>query len=426
MLWILISGALRKWAFPSYERAIFLAGDGLLFLVYVSYIAQRRTRGKPVEGRSLYVWLAMFAAFAGLSPLLHFSNPITALVGLRYYLIFLPLVYLVPQLYDNMGQLRRDLYVYCMTAIPLGLLAAYQFTQPATSVWNRYVARDMDMLVAMVGEHPRVTATFSYIAGFTDYLVVVGLVTVALYFWMEKRSQKATMLVVLVLIIECMFMTGSRAPVLAIAVALPSISFLFFASPRLAFRNALFLVLLAVLVVAGTEKFGHSALDAFTKRAEESNQDAPERVIGYIMGPIMTLGDVDALGVGIGMTFQGAQLVEDISSHSFDEVAQDRVVMDLGIFGLMFEMVITVLILWGFLKVALTTKYLLVRALAIILLTYHALFLIHIPVYDSTAMAYYCFTAGLYPLLAKLGHTGATGQFSRQMLIEKRCNKSLL
>jgi hypothetical protein len=73
-----------------------------------------------------------------------------------------------------------------------------------------------------------------------------------------------------------------------------------------------------------------------------------------------------------------------------------------------------------------TARDLPARALAAVLFAYHALFFIHIPVYDSTAMAYYCFTAGLYPLLAKLGHTGATGQFSRQMLIEKRCNKSLL
>ncbi len=93
--------------------------------------------------------------------------------GFKAYFFYVPLLFVLPAAFPSDAALYRFLRRYALISIPVGLLAMAQFFSPASSFLNTYARSNEDAYVATFGSstYVRVTATFSFITGYTTYLL---------------------------------------------------------------------------------------------------------------------------------------------------------------------------------------------------------------------------------------------------------------
>jgi hypothetical protein len=303
-------GALRKWVLPDYGQFIYLTKDILLLGAYAGFFLPRVLRHQPLALRHPatrpLVLLGLVAMLELANPLL--PNLAIGLFGLKAYLVYAPLLYLVPHAFPETSGLRRFLMTFVLLAfVPLAL-GIVQFWAPPDSVLNRYAWEEEPLGIATFGESGkvRITGTFSYNAGHGNYLTLIALVGVALMGVERGRRQRLTIGAVLALTVANLFMTGSRGPFLVLGVTVPALLVLAGFTPRrltLA-RAAVPGVAVLATVVLAVNLFP-DAVAAFRERVE-ANEDVPDRVLGIVREPLWALGEAGAIGYGIGTTHQAA------------------------------------------------------------------------------------------------------------------------
>ena len=178
-------GALRKWVFPEWGQEIYFAKDMLLLGAYVSFWGPRfRWRKRLFErhpANGVIALLSLWAVLQLLNPSL--PNLWVGLFGIKAYLINVPLMYMIPAVFPDEQRLGKFWAAYLiLSLIPL-TLGILQFLAPPDSILNQYAwMEDLAPGVAVFGDVPkaRVTGTFSYITGYTTYLVLVSLMCVTL------------------------------------------------------------------------------------------------------------------------------------------------------------------------------------------------------------------------------------------------------
>ena len=104
-------------------------------------------------------------------------------IGLRsYWLWFLaPLV--IASAVETPDQRRQVVLVLAGVAVIVALMAAYQFTQPADSGVNSYALYEgkevLEVATVQTTGRARVSSTFSYLTGFTGFVVLVPVLLVS-------------------------------------------------------------------------------------------------------------------------------------------------------------------------------------------------------------------------------------------------------
>jgi hypothetical protein len=131
-------------------------------------------------------------------------------------------------------------------------------------------------------------------------------------------------------------------------------------------------------------------------------------VSGTLQRPLHSLTVTSAFGEGLGTTYQQL-LVHNVLVTSalerYDEVADDRFMVELGFAGLIVEMV------WRIFAVVLCFRFfrearnLQVRALLAALLGYQAMFIWSYPLYDAVASIYYSVSLALALSLRRIDQT---------------------
>jgi hypothetical protein len=122
MLVVVFEGAIRKWFLPELSNALFLLKDLLMGAAFAAYLTS--TQKFVFRSRDLVIWkvwvlLAVAQAlFAGLS----FSS----LIGLRYYLAPIPLIFVIPTLIREPEDLRRLAAAAGWLSFPICALAVLQ------------------------------------------------------------------------------------------------------------------------------------------------------------------------------------------------------------------------------------------------------------------------------------------------------------
>src|SRR5205807_233899 len=162
-------------------------------------------------------------------------NLAIGLFGLKAYLVYAPLLYLVPYAFREPAELRRFLMTFVFLAFVPLTLGILQFWAPPDSVLNRYAwEEELTEGIAVFGGSgkPRITGTFSFISGHTVYLTLIVLIGVALMGVERGRRQRLTIGAVLALAVANLFMTGSRGPFLALGAAVPALIVLAGCTPR--------------------------------------------------------------------------------------------------------------------------------------------------------------------------------------------------
>ena len=403
-------GAARKWVFPDQQQYVYFLKDALLFGAYVGYLGERLMRKRRLlpahPANPALAFFAVLVALEAVNPEL--PSPLVGMFGIRAYLMYVPLMYMVPAVFPDTAALRRFWRWYLLLALVPLAIGPLQYTSPLDSELNRYSWSDEpNARPATFGSYDdpiRITGTFSFISGYTTYLLVILVVGISLVLFGRRFRTRWALFGYLTLAAINLLMTGSRGPFLILAGALPLL-FLVAAQVRglRAARAALAaIVLIPLLATFLPAMFSESVGSVFMARVRERDS-----VIERAVEPLRSFLDASdvagAFGYGAGSTHQAAAfLVSDarrVTPPAEDE--WQRIVLELGPLGLALTLVIRILVairLWKALRSTDDTGRPFIAAALVFVLA-------HFPgslVFNHTAALFYWFMAGfaLIPPLA--------------------------
>jgi hypothetical protein len=282
------------------------------------------------------VLLALVGVVELLNPAL--PNLAVGLFGLRAYLLYAPLLYLVPAALGDAARMRRFAFTLVVLGVVPLVLGVAQFWSPPDSVLNRY-AWDEELApgVATFGEagRVRITGTFSYISGHTAFLTLVAILGVALVVGERRRWVRWGLTGVLVLAGGNLFMTGSRGPFLVLGAAIPAVLLLSVRGTYRAWLPRLAAGGLALsAVAAGSVALFPDAVAAFVERTR-GTEDLADRLVGIVREPLWALSEAGLGGWGIGSRHQAtAFLVADWPEPPpAAEGEWERIILEVGPIG---------------------------------------------------------------------------------------------
>jgi hypothetical protein len=409
----IFEGALRKWVFPGAQDLVYFAKDVFLLGAYAGFLRQRRQlRYRPPATPAI-----SFALFAlVLLGMLEIFNPnlpnmLVGLLGFKAYFFYMPLLYILPAVFPSDEALAGSVRKYLRIAIPVGLLALAQFFSPAGSVLNTYAwsNEQVDAITFGSSTHVRVTATFSFISGYTSYLLAMSILLLAWLGVTRWRFQgNLDLLAALGFTLLGMLMTGSRGPLLAFVMILPLYWWLAIVRERQSGATLLRLLVGMGVIAIVLNQFGGEAVGAFEGRATGSGGEVLERMSSPFMAPFRALPDVGLFGFGIGAAHQAATALAAgpipfvwLRGLAI-EVESGRIMLELGPLGFaLLYFVRLFMILFAFRQV-LTLRVPFHRALAISSLLF---FLVQLPgtiVFDVTSSLYFWTSGGLLLTAIKL------------------------
>lgn len=389
-IYLILEGALRKWFLPGFSKELFLIKDLLLafgaFMLVAQTTVNRNLRFLHIfNRRDLIVWGGWIFFFTGHLFVTSFSLP--GLIGLRYYLIMLPILVLLPLAIRDLDHLNALFLKYYSLAIPVGILGVVQFMSPSSSRINTYAWSSAEMAVATLGESAtRITGTFSYISPYAVYLQYMLLLGLCLYLNLRSARERLVIALSMALILGNIAMTGSRAPFLmAVIVSVPLVLKIFKRKDIKRFSTVVSLLLMACLLFVFANPF------AMLADRHKHSGDTESRIFGALYTPFYTLQSTTLIGKGVGATFGGmAEATGSAAEDSgFEEVIMDRVGIEVGIIGYLLVLLVKIFYLLGTFRFYRWCPYEDIRVwvLAAFLLQCSSLW--NIPIYNSTAAAFY-------------------------------------
>ncbi|HEV8577586.1 MAG TPA: hypothetical protein VGX68_00780 [Thermoanaerobaculia bacterium] len=412
MVLLIFEGALRKWVFQGSQDLVYFAKDVFFLGAYLGYLQELpHLRHRLIKLPAFYGVLILAAIF-GLLQIFNPSLPnlLVGVFGFKAYFFYVPLLFIIPAAFPNDSAIYQFLRRYALLSIPVGLLAIAQFLSPASSILNTYARTNEEAYIATFGSSTfvRVTATFSFISGYTAYLLATAILILGLLGAGRWRFQgHLLILAALGMTLLGILMTGSRGPVLLLALLLPLYWWLAVIRERGGSTAFGRLMIALVLVTAFIVYAGEDMLSAFRGRAAGVS-DVRGRLVAPFLSPYRLLPDAGFFGFGIGSTHQtAATLAPSLVPYSWlhgliVEAETGRVMLELGALGFLLVYFLRVYFaLFSFRQVfVLRTRFHRAMATAALLFS-----LIAIPggiVFDVTLDVYYWFFAGLLMLMIRL------------------------
>jgi hypothetical protein len=418
LILVVIEGAIRKWVVPQASDLVYFLKDIVLLGAYARYFVfdQKSKRAVGSSGMKALLWIAL--VFISLQVFnIRLASVAVGLFGFKSYLVYVPLCFMLRDLFHSSEDIQSFLKWYMLLVIPVGVLGGIQFISPPDSPINTYVAGESDIATFMGQDEisrARITGTFSYISGYAAYLTVC----LGLLFSMLTASLNTTWRVILIgaqsLLIGNMFMTGSRGPVFSGIIVFAGFLFTNQWARKRELRKALATLLLTVAVCAAAVTYWFSdAFDAFWVRATTSDS-ASERIAGPILEPLEFLLDPEILGYGAGATHPGGMTIRtrfglpDPESRPPDaENETVRIMFELGVFGFLVWYAIKIYLLLALWRTRAQVRNPFLKNLALAAFLVHAILLTGMTVLNHTANVYYWFMAGFIFLLPHLDSIAA-------------------
>jgi hypothetical protein len=415
---VVIEGALRKWLLPGASEFIYFLKDILLLLAYFQYYifspSKNTLQMKNTASGVLITCIAfvtVWCIFQVFNP--NLGDPIIGIFGIRGYILYIPLLWMLPNLFSSEDELYRFLRSYLLLVIPVGILATLQFFSPPSSPINVYT-QDLKLDdIATFGDgnsvSARVTGTFSYIAGYSIYAIVSFSLAVPLLAVKQTVWWRWATISELLLIVGTSLMNGSRGLIYT------EILFLIgFFGIQLLTNPARIVPLFRrftmpiIAVTAGIIIWFQSAFNALEKRII-SNDDTPNRITLIFKEPLKFVGLKGIDSYGIGATHQATPALRSLlklptpeTIPVFYESEPGRILLELGPVGfvLWYSLrFVLIVFLWSTYS---NLKRPLLKQLALSAFLIHLLQFSFQLVFNHTLLVYYWFLAGFIFLLPKL------------------------
>jgi hypothetical protein len=187
-LLLIFEGALRKWLLPGLSAPLLLVRDPVAVLIIIEAY---RTNKWP-ERWSVVIGVLAFAllGLCVLQVILGDNSWIAAVYGLRSYLLPFPVAFIMGENLDA-EDLRKFGLCTIWLLLPLTALEVAQYLAPPTSFLNKGAYEGGGQLF-YVESHTRASATFSFVAGPTNYVPMAA--AFVLYGLMHERFAKKWLL----------------------------------------------------------------------------------------------------------------------------------------------------------------------------------------------------------------------------------------
>lgn len=327
-LWI-FEGAFRKWITPGLATPLLVIRDPVLLALYALAFARGAfPRHFMVKGIVFVAVIAFALSFVSTDlPI------IIQLYGLRANFLHLPLIFLMPKLFDR-DDVRMVGKWMLIIAPGMGLLVGLQFLSPAGGFLNRGAGGgDSGMLESAFG-HIRPSGTFSFTNGLSGFTSLVA--AFYLHHLLEKRVfSKWLWLAAGPSLLVMITLSGSRAGVGLIALIMASVVFICFFKGRY-WQPALKLIVVGVLafIALGSFAIFKDGLSVFTSRFGSSDNvrvGFVGRFTDSLVEPYKILKNVPTNGVGLGLgTNVGGMLITGKRTFLVAEGEWPRVLMESG------------------------------------------------------------------------------------------------
>jgi len=417
----IFEGAIRKWVLPQASDLVYFLKDIVLLGAYARYFIFERKTKRAVGSSEMkaMLWIAM--VIVGLQVFnTRLSSVAVGLFGFKAYLLYVPLCFMLRDLFRSSEELQSFLKWYLLLVIPVGALGTLQFFSPPNSPINTYVAGEEADIATFGGPdeiaRARITGTFSYISGYTAYLTVCQALLFSMLAVKLNKVWMAVLMGAQALLMGNMLMTGSRGPVFSGVIVFAG--FLIFNQLARAreVRRAFAMLLLTGVVCAVASMYWFSeALDAFWLRASTSDS-ASERMAGPLLEPLQILSDPEFLGDGAGATHPGgtglrARFGLPDASVAPPEAENEtvRVMFELGVFGFLVWYALKLYLILALWRTRVQVRDPFLKNLALAAFLVHAILSTGTTVLNHTAHIYFWFMAGFIFLLPHLDSIGARG-----------------
>jgi len=345
----LAEGAVRKWLLPQYSQYLFFLRDPVLLLAYALAFAHRLwpRRSLPL----MLAWLALASGVvlgllqAAVGPYNEWRL-LLGLYGWRAYFLYLPLMFLVGQVFAPQD-LRRLFTWMLVLMMPTAVLVALQFAADPDAAINVGIATERALQfrgLGLTAERTRPMGPFASVAGQQQFVASSFAVLLAWFIAPSAVAKPALAfrLVAAAALATCVAFSGSRGTVLQCALSLVVAVLLVVAARTGALRLRALLVplVLALSAVLLYPLLFPSGFDAFSERWAVAHRIESRTYEAAIFGRalyglvdfVRLLDTVPMLGYGLGfggnaswtlgITLDGlkpSQLAEtDFSRHMVD------------------------------------------------------------------------------------------------------------
>lgn len=406
--WLLIfEGALRKWSFQQATNAFLIIRDPVALVIYLLAL---RDRVFPLSFGMFWITALATAGMGLLFAQVYIDglHPLVAAYGWRSYFLHLPLVFLLPRVF-NFADLQKLGRWILIISIPMALLMAAQFELPLDHILN--ISAIENKLQITASGHVRPPGTFSFITGpAAFYPWVIAFLFAALSWrsaypvWLRLGASLCALLVQPV--------SGSRTLVVNCVIVVLVAATGFFRSEQIRRVLAFMLVLgsIALPLFSLTDVFKNSVA-AFVERWDAAAETEGEgsamrgmskRVLNDFMGAFEVIPETPVLGEGIGVgTNVGAKLMNNRVGFQLAEAEWPRLVQESGpVFGLLLILTRLGLTLFLFVNAwrAFRDDY---NVLAWLLFAACSPLVLYGGTGQPTALGFMCFGAGLTLAAAK-------------------------
>jgi hypothetical protein len=305
----LFEGAIRKWIFPQGSELVYFLKDIILGGAYLKFFMfpgpEDRKWRLDIPSTLITTVIIILVMAGALNP--NIGSPLMAAYGLKIYLWYLPLGFMIPVLFRNETHMTNVLFRYSLLAIPICLLGLAQFVAPPDSWINTYAASEFAGVknVATFGAgqvaRARITGTFSYIGGHTVFVMFFFMLSLCLFMNLEDKRRWILLFGNLPLLLGNAFMTGSRATVFYLVLFAALIGAISAVTNMGKSRNTFFYVMigLGVSIFAVTLVFD-KAVTAFNTRRKTAGDSESGRAFYFLNAAIHAATTVDIVGFGIG------------------------------------------------------------------------------------------------------------------------------
>ncbi|WP_017300730.1 hypothetical protein [Nodosilinea nodulosa] len=422
---VVLEGVLRKWVLPQASQFIYFLKDFVLISAYLRYFllspVQIRLFTQKTTILVLVGCMAVWGGIQAFNPSL--GSPIIGLFGLKNYFLYIPLIWLVPQMFGTEEDLYRFIRHYLLLLIPVGLLATAQFFSPPTSPLNVYAWGEEGPAVVTSGlDTVRVTGTFSYLTGYSTYLLACLCLLLPIISRPQPRLWQTLTLVEGALIVATSFMTGSRGLVFGSVLLIAGYGFLLAAASfSNFFRSARKLILPGIISFLLVSQGARLAFDSFVNRVETVNDSVTTRISSSFLQPFSNFQLKGLDGYGLGATFQANSIIRRLFRLPPGETIpvgyeseMGRVALEVGPIGFFLWYGLRLVLLFSLFRVFLQLTHPFLRQLALSTFVYQSVTIISQMVYNHTASVYHWFFYGfilLLPYLERVHQWQHTQQF---------------
>jgi hypothetical protein len=214
---ICFEGLGRKFV-PSVPSTVFyFLKDGVLIIGLIRFRINREVKGVV---RALYRRYVPFLKLAFLWTVAELLNPAheslpLGLLGLRAYWFWWAAPFVVASVLLDPGVRRKVIFLQSAVALAVALFAFLQFGSPPDDVMNTYAiydGKEVQAVEVTTTGRVRVSSTFTFISGFTDFAVLVPALLLSIGLGEANRKARMAALVATVMSAAALPMSGSRAP----------------------------------------------------------------------------------------------------------------------------------------------------------------------------------------------------------------------